>query len=237
MAFPGNGKHHSRPVLYRVEKPVTHTAACLAWIAWTLSLALTALGLLLLVLNLSHPNVYMFDQWVANMVIALANSTVGAAIASRRPGNPIAWIFCAIGLLCGVRLFSAEYVTYALLVAPGSLPGGVALAWISSWIWVLSNGLFVFLGLLFPDGRLPTSRWRWIAWLSAGVVLVGTISVAFSAGPIRGLGSLQNSLGIVGAKGVAVLVAVLLTALLIVAATSLFLRLRRASGLERQQLK
>ena len=60
----------------------------------------------------------------------------------------------------GVRLFVAEYAIVTLLAEPGSvpsvLPGGEALAWVSSWLWVPHIGLFVFLALLFPDGRPPS---------------------------------------------------------------------------------
>src|SRR5919202_972116 len=212
-----------------------------ALITWALSLALTAFGLLLLTLNLSHPNVHIFDYWPENTVIAVASSTVGAVIASRCPENPIGWLFCAIGLLAGVREFCAQYATYTLLAGPGSLPGGEAFAWVSASVWIPYLGLYAFLGLLFPNGRLPSSRWRWVAWLFMGVVLTGAISVALTPGSIYGLGPIHNPLGIEPlriAGGANVRIAETLTyTLQLVAVISLFVRLRHANEVERQQLK
>ncbi len=219
------------------------TATWLAWSMCALSLVLTALSLLLLALNRSHPNAHVFDYWGEFTVVAIAGATVGAVIASRRPENPIGWIFCTGGGLAGsVQHFGAQYATYSLLAQPGSLPGGEALAWLSSWIWILSVGLFVFLCLLFPNGRLPSSRWRWVAWFSTTVVLAGAVGVAFQPGPIDGLGSIRNPLGhegIVLFNSVSnyFLVQALLGTAGLVSAASLFVRLHRSEGEERQQLK
>jgi hypothetical protein len=84
------------------------TAALLAWSLWGLSSALTALSLVLLVLNRSRPEVPVFDYWVEYAWGAVVFSTVGAVIASRRPENRIGWIFCAAGLVGGVHHFGAE---------------------------------------------------------------------------------------------------------------------------------
>ena len=200
-------------------------------------MALTALSFLLLALNLSHPSIHIFDFWLENTTIAVGCSAVGAVIASRCPENPIGWIFCVIGLAGAVRHFGAQYAAYALLAAPGSLPAGEAVAWLTTWIWVLFMGLYIFLALLFPNGNLPSSRWRWVAWLSAAVIVTGAVSVAFSPGPLRGLGPIPNPLGIEGIKSAESLFLTLLLVLGLFAATSLFLRLRSTRGVERQQLK
>jgi hypothetical protein len=213
-------------------------AGLLAWSMWAISSTLTALSLLLLVLNSAHPDGDIFDYWVESVLISVSCSTVGALIASRRPENPTGWIFCALGLAAGIRHFCAEYAIYALLVEPGSLPFGGVLAWITSWIRVPYFSLFVFLALLFPNGRLPSSRWRWVAWFTAFVVAVGTISVAFSRSATRGLGPIVNPFGIEGVAGVVTLTELLVFALGIVAGASLFVRLRHAtSWVERQQIK
>jgi hypothetical protein len=215
----------------------------IAWLAWSmcaLSLALTVLSLLLLVLSLSYPGVHIFDHWVDSTLFAMGFSTVGAVIAPRTPPhNPIGWLFCVVGLLFAVTHFSAEYAIYALLAAPGSLlPAGEAAAWLSSWLWVPQLGSVVFVVLIFPDGRLPSRNWRWFAWLSMLLVLMGAVLSALSPGPISiSLGPIHNPLGIESLPNVYKIVEWVVSTLIFVAVISLFIRLRRARKLERQQIK
>jgi hypothetical protein len=214
------------------------TAALFAWSIWATSLALTALSLLLLVLNFSHPGVSIYPYWLENILFAVGFSTVGAVIASRSsPENSIGWLFCAIGLFFGAIHFSAEYAIYALLVQPETLMRGEAAAWILSWGWIVAVGVIVFLVLLFPDGRLPSRRWRWFAWLSLILIFTGAVWGAFIPGAILSLGQINNPLGIEGVPNVWKLTQTLMLTLIFVSAASLFMRLRRARGVERQQIK
>jgi hypothetical protein len=216
-----------------------------AWLAWSLcavTLASTTLAILLLVRNLSSPDPHVFGFWVQGIVIPITCSTVGVIIASRRPHHPIGWLFCVVGLLAGVNHLCAEYAIYALLSQPDSLPGGRAAAWVASWCGLPANALLVFVGLLFPDGRLPSRRWLPFAWLNVVVAVVGTVAVAFLAGPIPTLVPIENPLGLEGAKTLLGPVATVAGALErgilgLVAVASLFLRLRRARGGEREQIK
>src|SRR5919107_5366095 len=217
-----------------------HTSVWLAWALCALSLALTALSLLLLVLNLSQPNTHIYAPWLDNTVTTVFFSTVGAIVASRRPENPVGWLLCLYGLVTSFSYFCAEYAIYALLAQPDSLPAGEAMDWIVSWVLPIINGLMVFYILLFPTGRLPSRRWRWLGWLTVAFVVVGVILAAFSSGALLGiLGPIQNPLGIEGFsnayyKAILFIMTPLLTA---AAALAVFLRLRRAIGVERQQIK
>ena len=212
--------------------------AAVAWSMCAVSLALTALGLLLLALSWGHPGVPVFEQCVEEIVIAIGFSTVGAMIAPRFPsGNYIGWLFCSIGLLAGVLLFCGEYAAYSLLARPGSLPGGETMAWIVCWLWVPHVGLFALLGLLFPDGRPPTPRWRPFAWIVVAAAVMGAVADAFSPGPVRGLGAIRNPFSIEGVPGVSGLVEVVMFSLTLAAAASLLARLRGACDVERQQIK
>jgi hypothetical protein len=213
-----------------------------AWSACLLSVVLTVLALLLLLLNRSHPGLHVFDYGMLLTVVTVAASPVGAIIASRRPENPIGWILCALGLNAAVEHAASQYAIYVLLANRGSLPGGEASAWLSSWFWVPGIGLLVFLLLLFPNGRLPSARWRWYAWFCVVALAVGTISAAFLPGPIEWLGPIRNPLGVEGARGLLGPVASVSEklengGLALVAALSLLLRLRLARGEERQQIK
>ena len=211
-------------------------AAWLAWTMWALSIGLTMLSLWLLILNLSHPKVPVYLYWAEDTLLAVGYSTVGAVAASHRPGNPVGWVLCSIGLSWGVGHFTSEYATYALLAAPGSLPAAEAAAWIYSWVWVPGLGFIVFLPLLFPSGRLPSPGWRPFAWFSVLLVVAGTIVAAFSPGPGVGL-SIRNPFGMESLPDLNQQLQALMFALIFVASASLVARLHRARGVERQQIK
>src|SRR5829696_3081038 len=214
------------------------TAAWLAWSLWGLALTLTALGLLLLALILSHPNTHVYDYWFNNTLIVI-DVTVGAIVASRRPENPVGWLLCLSGIAVSTSSFTSEYAIYALLAEPNSLPAGEAMAWIAAWMLPIMSGLQVAYLMLFPTGRLPSRRWRWLAWLTVAYILVGVLTAAFSPGAYQGsLGPIRNPLGIEGfTQFYKAVVYTMAPALFAAAAFSLFIRLRRAVGVERQQLK
>src|SRR5829696_7976213 len=214
-------------------------ASSLAWSLWALSLTLTVLALLLLALNLSHPHTHTFDFWLDSTLNAVFFSTVGAIVASRRSENLVGWLLCLYGLAQSIYHFSAQYAIYALLAHPDSFPVGEAMAWVSSFLLPIIIGFSVFFILLFPTGRLPSRRWRWVTWLTVAFVLVGAISGAFSSGPVDGLGPIRNPLGMEGFSNVynSLLFTMVATFLLVAAASSVFMRLRRAIGVERQQIK
>jgi hypothetical protein len=214
-----------------------------AWLAWSLcalSLILTALSLLLFNLNLSHPNTDIYDPWLDNTLTALSYAPVGALIASRHPANPVGWLLCLFGLVISISHFGAQYAVYTLLAQPNSLPAGQAMAWIVSWLLPAIIGLSVSYIPLFPTGRLPSRRWRWLLWLTGAFVVVGVLFSAFSSGALMGvLGPIRNPLGIEGFSNI-YYEAVLYTVspvLLGAAALAVFVRFRRATGVERQQIK
>jgi hypothetical protein len=213
-------------------------ASRLAWLLWALSVALTTLSLVLLVLIRSHPGTHVFDWWLGNSTIVI-DVTVGAIVASRRPENPVGWLLCLSGIAVSTSSFTSEYAIYALLAEPNSLPAGEAMAWIAAWMLPIMSGLQVAYLMLFPTGRLPSRRWRWLAWLTVAYILVGVITAAFSPGAYLGaLGPIRNPLGIEGfTQFYKAVVYTMSPVLFAAAAISLFIRLRRAVGVERQQLK
>jgi hypothetical protein len=211
------------------------TASWLAWSTCALSLVLTALSVLLLILLLrSYTPIYYY--WLETSMVAVGYSIVGAIVASRLPESPIGWLFCAIGLCFGFVHFSAEYVEYALLAPSRSLPAGEVFAWLSSWIWVGGLGLVVFLDLLFPNGRLPSARWRWFSRFTAIVLLPAAILAALSPGLILS-STLRNPLGIEGLPNSSKAIEAFMYGLVVVGASSMLARLRHAGTIERQQIK
>ena len=215
----------------------SRTAARLAWSSCALTLALTALSLLLFDLNLSHPGTHIYDYWLENTISSLSLAPVGALVASRRPGNPVGWLMCLTGLAYGFGHFGGQYAIYALSVQLNPLPGSETFAWIVSWILPIIVGLSVFTFLLFPTGRPPGRRWRWLAWLTVAFVVAGVTSAAFSLQANVGLGQIRNPLGIEGASYVYDMVMNVSIFLFFAVVVSQFVRLRRATGVERQQIK
>jgi hypothetical protein len=189
-------------------------------------------------LNLSHPNTHVFDWWLGNTTVVI-DVTVGAMVASRRPENPVGWLLCLFGVAVGTSSFTSQYAIYDLLVQPNSLPAGEAMAWIAAWQLPIIIGLQAFSYLLFPTGRLPSMRWKWLAWLIVAFVSVGVILSAFSSDAYLGsLDPIRNPLGVEGFTNVYKAVLYTMAPLLyLVIALAVFMRLRRAVGVERQQIK
>src|SRR3712207_4403075 len=136
---------------------------------------------------------------------------------------------------------SSDLYGYYGAATPGSVPFPVVAAGISDWIWVPAVGLLgTYVLLLFPDGRLPSKRWRPLAWLSGAVILLLSVGVMLAPGPLDNLGGVRNPFGIEGADWLTVAAFVLLPLLplcMLASALSLVLRYRRSGGEERQQIK
>jgi hypothetical protein len=214
----------------------TRASALLAWSIWALSIVLVGLGLLFHILNLSEPSVPTFTYWVESTLMGVGASTVGAIIASRRSHNPIGWLLCASGLVFGVVMFASEYAVYTLLVSPGTLPAGEALASVNP-LWVLGFNLFVLMLILFPTGQLPRSRWRWLVYLYVAIAVGEVIAMLFLPGTLEANDLIENPLGIEGLPIGRKPVQALVFTVGLVASATLILRLRRGSWVERQQIK
>jgi hypothetical protein len=208
-----------------------------AWVTWSAGALLAGLAILL-----QTPTTEGYSTPWAPAALGLGSfMTVGAVVVSRQPHNRIGWLCCAAGLLGGLAAFSGEYARYALGPHGGSLPGGLAMAWLNAWVGTFWAGLVLsFLLLLFPTGRLPSRRWRPVAWACTVCVTALCVLDAVMPGPLDASGQ-PNPLGIDSAQAalkrsyaVLILCFVLLT---LGCAGSVVVRFRRAGGVERQQLK
>jgi hypothetical protein len=223
------------------------SARSAAWLAWSVCAFSVALTLLYVLLNLLTPRIPARELFLGFDVFytigLLLYPTVGALVASRRPHNPIGWIFCGIGFLSAAQSFALSYGDYSLVVWHGALAGAKTMAWLSSWI---SDpvGLIgaALLCLLFPNGRLLSSSWRPVMWMVLGAGTTLFVVDAFIPGPLYTFPSITNPVGIGGAVGdilgmLDTIGLVVLLIALLASAVSLILRLLRARGIERQQLK
>jgi hypothetical protein len=211
-----------------------------AWVLLASTVALIVGTAFLVVVNQS---LRVTGDWgTTNLVYPLALSTiafpvVGGLITIRRPDNSLGWVCLAIGFSFGLTLFASEYANYSLITSPGSLPGGRVAGWFDNW------GFFTFVGplgtilpLLFPDGRLPSRRWRPALAFSFVAITLGIASSAFLPGPLANFPGVQNPLGVRGAEWLEAGYVFFPLAFL-VASASVVVRFRRARGDERQQIK
>jgi hypothetical protein len=171
----------------------------------------------------------------------LAFPLVGALLASRRPHNPIGWICLADGLLWMFIDMTNYYSIYGV-ARPGSVPFPVAIGTLSNqWLWVPTVGLLgIYLLLLFPDGRLPSRRWRPLAWLSGVVIVLLSVAEGLAPGPLENQGGVRNPFGLEELPWLAdaaYIVLPLLPLCILASAVSLVLRYRRSRGEEREQIK
>jgi hypothetical protein len=175
-------------------------------------------------------------------LVQLAFPAAGLLLARRRPRLPIGWLLLGIGVAWGLA-GSTGYADYGLRLHPGSLPAAAIVAAVGAPMWAPAIGITcTFLILLFPDGRLPGPRWRWVAWVSAVAIVGGTAADTLTPGEMasQGYPGVQNPLG-VGVIGSALDVGQLLLALIpvmmVASAASLVVRFRRAGAVQRQQIK
>ena len=210
-------------------------AAPLAWSLCALTLAAVACAFWLAALN-------RYDPRLVTYVLGSAlGGPVGALVASRRPKNVVGWLVIGGSLSWALLEFARQYAIYGLLTEPGSLPFARAAAWPPNWLASLGLMLiFCFVPLYFPDGRLPSRRWRPVVVFDVFVCAVLCLFLALTPVNVE-ISAVPNPLGIeglrplVGAFGIIAPVLWLGTSL--ISAASQVARFRRSRGVERQQVK
>jgi hypothetical protein len=178
------------------------------------------------------------DTWLT--LAFLAFPIVGVVIVSHRPQNSIGWMFCFVGFGNILSVFAHEYAYYALVTQPGALPGGVWVGWSLFWVASITWTLMFLALLLFPTGRLPTPRWRLLAWVIVGGIFLLSVLTAFESGRLLDI-PVPNPTGIEQASEILAVIRGILFPILVASifavAASVIVRFRRARGEERQQLK
>jgi signal transduction histidine kinase len=218
------------------------TASIAAWGSAITSIAL--LGAAFWISQLDHSSLSGFGLF--GIAVVTSFSVLGALVATHRPGNTIGWLFCGIGFSFGLAALATEWSTSAFVERPGMLPFGGFMSWLGAFAWTPGIlVLFTFLILLFPDGHLPSRRWRPIAWLSGVALFLMVIPMAVTGWSVRGpllvnLGESAPASAPTSFKigyNLQVAGVLLMFVLGLASAASLVVRLRRARGDERQQLR
>jgi hypothetical protein len=177
-------------------------------------------------------------------VVVVSFPLVGLLILRRQPRNTIGWVLMTIGAVSALSALADNYATYGLLVEPGSVPSPDVAAALNEGTWAPWIGLMgTFLVLLYPDGHLPSPRWRPVAWLSGVTIVVVTIAITFLPGTLEEgpQPDMANPLGFQPTEPIfTVLLTIFLPLLplcIVASAAALILRFRRSQGTERLQLK
>ena len=220
-----------------------------SWLAWSLAGLSFAVFAAEIALYIPARSMQAPSGWgtggdsgqLIDLLPFLAFPVVGALVASRRPENPIGWICLAIGTLWMLGNVASAYGVYGLVARPGSVPFPAEVGSLGEWLWVPAIGLLgTYLILLFPDGRLPSRRWRPVAWLSGAAIVVASAGAGLVPEPLPDLGGIQNPSGLYGYPEVAYAlfnVLLLLPLCILASAASLIVRFRRSGSEVRQQIK
>ena len=229
-------------------------ASRLGWSVWVICIALSGFTLTLAILSIGleprasglDGNPSAADAVTAGVyfVAVTAFATVGAFVIWRRPGNEIGWVFLAIGAVVSIRVGAAEYGEYSLLVRPDSLPGGRVAVSLGEGVSPLMFALLGLALLLFPDGRLPSRRWRKLLWILGAAALLGVVGLGLRPGHFAeaesfkafsnplGVGSDPEPFDALGGLGW-----LLVSSGIVACGVAMVRRMRRAQGIERLQLK
>jgi signal transduction histidine kinase len=230
------------------DAPKRHTTAIAVGLAGT-ALAGATVTAVLAVLNHAHlATIDAADP--ASIVVPVGAGLLGMLVASRRPQNPVGWLLLVIAVASSLEGVEDQYARFALLTHPGA-PGAVWAEWLDSFdaVAIFPAGAVMWLLVLLPDGHAPSRRWRTALIVATVDSIVLAISIAFGPGPLS-LGAnganylaLNNPLGLgilqpfSANAPVGALFWFLGLAMLLLASVAPLLRMRRARGDERQQLK
>jgi len=219
-----------------------HAARRLAWGLWLITVGMSLVTVAFIATSFGAP---LPDNWGFRGYAALAGTafaTAGALIASRLPRNAVGWLLCGFGVTGAFIAAGQEYATAAVLIRPGSLPAGEVVAWIGSWIWLFNQGFLLYALLLFPDGRLPSPRWRPFMVLPTAAIVIGVFVFGLRPGPLENFSGLANPFAATGAleafrSSVEGLAPLLFLSAIAGAGSAPLFRRQRAGAVERQQLK
>jgi hypothetical protein len=217
----------------------------LAWSLYGLVICLSLVwsGAGLLNQDGSRNALYLVGEVLISLVAPVIFAIVAALIVSRQPRNTIGWVMMVPVGLYVVGGPIENYIGHLAPSTPTPTVPFLLMLWFNSWNWLLLIFPLLFIPLLFPNGRPPTPRWRWVSvaaivWATL-FVLIATSSQQLTTNTTPDI-VFDNPIGILGTDTVERLVGVWIVGLLALAvacAVALFVRYRRANDTEREQIK
>jgi hypothetical protein len=169
---------------------------------------------------------------------------VGAFIIVRAAGNRVGWLLLALGILWAVALLVRETAWYGIVIAPGTVPCAALALWASNWIWPPGTTILVLgVPFLFPDGHLPSRRWRAAVIAGVTVTAIAVVGHMLAGWELRGdpavlQGTFDASM-VPGVAGVLTSVGDTGTFLLLplISIPAVVVRYRRSRGIARLQMR
>jgi MFS family permease len=229
------------PILRHGTPPETRLGRVTTALLWAVILALAAGGLGNILIPETLTQNTDAIAFILSAAITLLFGSVGALVVNRQPRNAVGWLLWLIGALIGLSMASTAYAAWSLTAYDAQLPGSVLAAWITQWTF--SPTLVVallFLPLLFPDGRLPSRRWRWALAFAILTAMAAGLPDMLQPGPIAP-STIPNPTGWSGDPAVldALRAFNAISPILAfpVVVASAVVRYRRGTAIERQQLK
>lgn len=216
------------------------------WTMWVmLTITVIFIGILLYLYFLNQRTwLSLFTEYILMVITTpLALGIVGALIVSHRPRNGIGWLFCVVGAGLAFTGVVQQYTRYALIAHLDHSPIAMFITWLNFWTFIpIIYSVIFIVPLVFPDGRLPSPRWRPFLWSTIGAMLILTVSAAMRAGPVdASLAEVNNPLASAELQPLSELLGSIGASLtlinLIASIAAPIVRMRRAQGAERQQIK
>lgn len=227
-----------------MTSPTTTVSIRVPLISLVTALVFTVAFAWLWIINLGTSVLLNFGNRSTPLVLTASGIVfvvVGVMVTSRRSGNRVGWVALGIGLSAIISTLANEYAIYSTLTEPGSLPGGDVVAWLGNFVWVAPVGLLgTVLVLLYPDGDLPSRRWKGVLIASIVGMAGAMLFFALAPGPLVSLDWIENPLGLPGSESWIEWLSLgffLLAATVPLAAWSMRQRYRRSHGVARAQIR
>jgi hypothetical protein len=216
------------------EARVTGWRAALIWLVAMSGIVAIGLG------QIFNPTDLIIILIIGEVVVSFG--LVGAVIVTRVPGNPVGWLLSGSGAALGWGAAGIAYATQSVVTCGGCLPATVPIALLANVGFApIFGAVGIFIPLLFPDGRLPSPRWRPAAWLGLASIALFMAVLAFSPGDIAQGIAIANPIGIEGFDGpngpVGIAAVATLALSMVLALASVVWRFRHADAVQRQQLR
>jgi signal transduction histidine kinase len=235
-----------------IASTATETTSRAVWTPASLAWGLAALSIVIIlaafwaaaryVILTGEYRTFLTHQAITPL-LTIAFSAVGALIAARVPRNPIGWIFLSVGIIYALNGLGSMLMIYSSAVfGSGITPGYQVADWLTNWLWM--PGVFLpttIVLLYFPDGRLPSSRWRFASFAAILGLVIMILVAMLHPGPMDQMGLRENPFGVPAlAPYLEILnnVGYLLLAIgFFGAVAATVVRFRRSRGIEREQMK